>query len=43
MKSKKGGLISETLGLIFIFVGGFVGGYFFGDKIISIIRGWLHI
>ena len=41
--NKKGGFIASIIGDVFLFVGGFVGGYFFGDKIIAIVRGWLHI
>lgn len=41
--NEKGGIIASIIGDIFLFIGGFCGGYFFGDKIITIVRGWLNI
>lgn len=43
IKSKKGGIIGSILGDIVLFVAGFIGGYFYGDNIIAMVRGWLHI
>lgn len=39
--NKKGGFIAEILGTIVLVLGGFIAGHFFGDAIISIIKGWL--
>jgi hypothetical protein len=41
--NKKGGIIASLLGDVALLLIGFVCGSIFGDKIIEIVRGTLHI
>jgi hypothetical protein len=41
MKNKKG--FGEILGIVLGFIMGFIAGHYFYDKLITLVRGWLHI